>query len=244
MIPFRVIRSAVMLTGLLAVMGMPMVAAVSGSFTDRLSDEQKTAAGLKNLTSTELTVLDQLVADDIASNRRSSAPALSDRYSQRYSESQSHAAGLDRLTVGEINRLDELIASAIAIAPQPRERPRLRGGDILSEKGRLQVHGGLSFTYGMASGGRDYRAGSAWVSYFDPVTGLGLSFSYSRSSGDFFPHYYPGDYYPDSQYLYSAPRMYYPGASLENTGRDNFAGDGASLFYPANGRFYGRDNGN
>src|SRR5204863_380104 len=131
-----------------------------------------------------------------------------DPFTQRYSEVESREAGLDRLTPAQLAKLDELITAALAAAPppssplQPRERPRLRDDAILSEKGRLQVHGGMSLTFGTAGGGRNFREIGGWISYFDPVTGLGLSFSYSRYSGDGFPGYSSGrDYYTDAPYL-------------------------------------------
>ena len=66
----------------------------------------------------------------------------------------------------------------------PKERPRLRDNEVISLARRLEVHGGMSFTYGWASGGRNFREAGAWVSYFDPVTGLGLAVGFSRFSGD------------------------------------------------------------
>jgi hypothetical protein len=78
----------------------------------------------------------------------------------------------------------------------PKERPRLKDNEVVSLKRRLEVHGGMSFTYGWASGGRNFREAGAWVSYFDPQSGLGMAFGFSRFSGDV-PYdygYYPGGY--------------------------------------------------
>ncbi len=66
----------------------------------------------------------------------------------------------------------------------PKEHPRLQDNEVVSLKRRLEVHGGMSFTYGWASGGRNFREAGAWVSYFDPETGLGLAVAFSRFSGD------------------------------------------------------------
>lgn len=83
-----------------------------------------------------------------------------------------------------------------AEAVTPKERPRLKDNQVVSLKRRLEVHGGMSFTYGWASGGRNFREAGAWVSYFDPQSGLGLAFGLSRFSGDapYSYGYYP--YYP------------------------------------------------
>jgi len=239
MLPFRVIRSGVLLTGLLAALGVPLHAA-SGSFTTTLSLEQKSDAGLTGLTAGELAALDRLVAEEVASARQSNASALIVRFSLRQTDSQRKEAGLDRLTPEQRGKLDELIATTLATGPQPRERPRLKDSEILSERGRLQVHGGMSFTYGWAGGGRNYREAAAWVSYFDPVTGLGLGFGFSRFSGDVFPGYYGSDFYSDAPYVYSAPRTSFFSFDRGSMDRNEFTGDGASLRYPTGGRSSGR----
>jgi hypothetical protein len=89
-------------------------------------------------------------------------------------------AALDALTEGET------ITADTYARPVPRSRPRLREGDVLSEQGRLRVHGGVSITVGGSSEGSFY-GGSGWVSYYDPVTGLGLSVGFSRMSGSGLP---------------------------------------------------------
>lgn len=245
MIPFRIIRSGVLLTGLVAAL-TTLSPAASGSFTATLSPEQKTEAGLDSLTAFELTALDRLVATDVARARR--APALNDPYSQRYSESETRAAGLDRLTPEQLAKLDPLITAALARAPrpqaspQPRERPRLRGDDIIfSEQRRLQVHGGMSLTVGTAGGGRNFHEAGAWVSYFDPVTGLSLAISYSRYSGDTLGGYYGRNYHSGAPYVYAAPQPVFSGFGRADADRSEFLGDGASLRYPAVGRFSDQD---
>jgi hypothetical protein len=236
MIPFRVIRSGVLLTGLLAALGT-LLSAASGGFTAALSPEQKAVAGLNTLSNSQLAALDRLVALDVVRVRHASLPGLTDPYSQRYTEIETKEAGLDRLTPEQLAKLDGLITTAIAAAPpppslQPRERPRVRDGEILSEKGRMQVHGGMSLTMGWASGGRNYREVGAWVSYFDPVTGLGLSIGFSRYSGDILGSSYGRDYYSNSPYVYSSPRNSFSGFDLGSLDRNEFSGDGASLPYP------------
>ena len=233
MIPFRVIRSGVLLTGLLAALNVSLPAA-SGGFTATLSPEQKTEAGLTSLTAAELAALDRLVAADTAIVYRTHAPALTDRFTRRYSEAATKESGLDRLTPEQLAKLDELITSAVAAAPPPppRERPRVRDGEILSERGRMQVHGGMSLTMGWAGGGRNYREVGAWVSYFDPVTGLGLSVSFSRYSGDLLGGSYGRDYYSEAPYLYAAPRSSFATFDSLSVDRNEFTGAGASLRNP------------
>jgi len=237
MIPFRIIRSGVLLTGLLAALAAPLPAA-GGGFTAALTPEQKAEAGLATLSSGQLGALDRLVAVDIVRSRHIRLPALTDPYSQRYSAVETKEAGLDQLSPEQLAKLDGLIASAIAAAPpppslQPRERPRVRDGEILSEKGRMQVHGGMSLTMGWASGGRNYREVGAWVSYFDPVTGLGLSVGFSRSSGDMFGGSYGSNYSNDASYLYAAPRTPFTAYDRLGLSQNEFTGDAASLLFPS-----------
>jgi hypothetical protein len=108
----------------------------------------------------------------------------------------------------------------------------VRDGEILSEKGRLQVHGGMSLTMGWASGGRNYREVGAWVSYFDPVTGLGLSVGFSRYSGDIFGSSFGSNYYNDASYLYAAPRTPFTTYDRLGLSQNEFTADAASLRYP------------
>jgi hypothetical protein len=242
MIPFRVIRSGLLLAGLLLSLGAPLLAAAD-SFTGNLSDEEQAAAGLPALTDDELAALDQLVAEDLARARQLRTSALPGTLGTRHSEAKIAEAGLDRLTPGQMAKLNALVDAAVYNRPQPRERPRLKDSDVLSEQGRLQVHGGMSFTYGWAGGGRNFRETSAWVSYYDPVTGLGLGFGFSNFSGDGLYGYYPGSYeyydrgyYPVATSYYSArPRTTFISAGRMGSPdamRGGFRGDGASLRGP------------
>ncbi|AOS43153.1 hypothetical protein Verru16b_00194 [Lacunisphaera limnophila] len=97
------------------------------------------------------------------------------------------------------------------LRPQPRERPRLRVSEVLTDEGRLRVHGGLSFTVGGSSGGGSFHGTSAWASYYDPVTGISLAFSYSTFSGDGLYDTYP-------RYFSSYPSAYPYAGALDSPG--------------------------
>lgn len=181
--------------------GLTVLSAADGGFSATLAAPQRDSAGLAQLSADQLVVLDRLVADDLASARQLKATELSGRFSARHTDAQRQAAGLDRLSAAQRDTLDELVAGAIAAQPLPRERPRLKDNEVVSLKRRLEVHGGMSFTYGWASGGGNYRGASAWVDYYDPVSGLGLSVGFSRYTGDlpyyggWWPGYYDGGLY-------------------------------------------------
>jgi hypothetical protein len=236
MIPFRVIRSGMLLAGLLLSLAWPLAAA-EGGFVARLTNEQMAEAGLTMLTPEELDALDQLVAGDQARVRQLNTSALPGRFSGRHSPEKRAAAGLDRLSAGQLAKLDELVDGAVYTRPSPKERPRLKDGDVLSEQGRLRVHGGMSFTYGWAGGGRSFRESSAWVSYHDPVTGLSLGFGFSNFSGDgFYPgYYYDRDYYSGLRSYSTRSRVFLADGQLPATVgslRTGFKGDGASFRAP------------
>jgi len=137
----------------------------------------------------------------------------------------------------------------------PKERPRLKDNEVVSLKRRLQVHGGMSFTYGWDSGGRNFREAGAWVSYYDPESGLGLAVGFSRFSGDA-PYgygYSPYGYgYDRGGWSYGSPRSAYdvdlswtrPGFGIDLgfsqtdfSRRGGFDGSGSSLRMPAGHRF-------
>lgn len=186
----RVFRQWCCLAGLLVLAASSLVAADTG-FSTTLSPGLRTATGLDRLSAEERAILDMLVASDLAQARQLRLPALADTFSSRHA---GQGTGIERLEADEVAVLDEHVADLIAAQPLPKDRPRLRDDQVVSLERRLQVHGGVSFTYGWASGGRDFRAASGWVSYFDPVTGIGIEIGVSQASGDLPYYYYPGWY--------------------------------------------------
>ncbi len=198
MIPSRAVRSGWWLAGLLVLLVAPLRA--DSGFSTTLSTEQRKAAGLDQLSASDLAMLDLLVASDVANARQLRVSTLDERFSLRHT---GQDAALDHLSPDQVAQLDELVAGLIAAQPFPKERPRLKDNEVVSLQKRLEVHGGMSFTVGWASGSRNFREAGAWVSYFDPATGLGLALGISQYSGDaIYPYgyYYPGAYYPGGWY--------------------------------------------
>ena len=228
MIPFRVVRSGVLLAGLLTALNLSVRATEAG-FTATLTSEEMTAAGINQLTAGETAALDRLVAED--NDRVRLFNSITSRFTERQTGAQLKETGLDRLAPEQLDRLNKFVASALAARVQPKERPRLRDSAVLSEQGRLRVHGGMSFTYGWAGGGRSYRETSAWVSYFDPVSGIGLGFGFSNFSGDsLYPgYYYDRGYYPVTNAPLIAARPPLAGTKAMTLDRGGFTGDGASM---------------
>jgi hypothetical protein len=202
----RVVRGSLGLAAVFAVLLAPGRALAAG-FTSTLPHGQLAATGLDEMNADQLALLDVLVAGDLANARQLKIATFGERFSDRH---RGQWPALDQLDGDAVARLDELVADAIAAQPLPKERPRLKDNEVVSLQRRLQVHGGMSFTLGWASGGRDFREAGAWVSYFDPVTGLGLAFAFSQYSGDAIYPY--GYYYPYAGGYPGDPTGWYGGA--------------------------------
>jgi hypothetical protein len=215
----------------------PLVAAAKGGFTATLSAEQREAAGLTTLSVDERAALDQLVADDLAFARREKMTVLDQPFVARLPETSRKQAGLDRLKPEQLAKLNELVAAAIAARPTPKERPRLKETDVLGNR-RPEIHGSVSVAYGWGAGGRDFRAGSLWLNYYDPESRIGIGVGISSMSGPgyygYSPYYYSDRYYPDRYYPasvgyvdYYDPLPIYVSSGGRGDFGGGFRGDGA-----------------
>ncbi|MBL9214335.1 MAG: hypothetical protein JNG83_02545 [Opitutaceae bacterium] len=171
-------------------------AAAEGGFSATLANDEIASAGITGLTVEERSALDALVAAEVAIARSENRRELADTFLGRRTAEERRRAGLDRLDAAQQARLNELVAAAIAAGPKPRQRPRLKESDVLNPRRRGEIHGSVSLAYGWGSGGRDFRASSLWLNYFDPDSGLGIGLGISDFRGDGFYGYYPG-YYPE-----------------------------------------------
>ena len=188
-------------------------------------------AGLVTLTPAERAMLDQLVTGEVALARRENLADLGGSFAGRRSETERKSAGLDRLTPAELAKLNELVAAAVAARPKPKERPRLKENDVVTPS-RAEIHGSMSLTYGRSRGGRDFRAASLWLDYYDPQSGLGLSVGLASANGaglyDYYPGYYGSRGYNLAQGFFESPL----GGGL----RDDFPyGEGQSFRGPRGG---------
>jgi hypothetical protein len=202
------------------------LAAAEGGFTATLSPEQRDAAGLAGLNDDERGALDRLVAQDLAFARREKITVLDDTFATRHDETARKLSGLDRLTAGQLAKLNELVAAAIAARPTPKERPRLKESDVVVQR-RAEIHGSITVAYGWGGGGRDFRAGSLWLNYYDPETRLGIGVGLTSMEGGGYygyPDYYPGRFYP-AAYSFADYDEFSP-ANLTVDGRGQFGGTG------------------
>jgi hypothetical protein len=250
MIPSSVTRLGfALLAGWLLIAAGPLAAA-EGGFTATLSNEQRETAGLAGLEEGERAALDQLVADDLAFARREKVTVLEETFLARHDESLRKQAGLNRLTPAQLAKLNQLVAAAVAARPTPKERPRLRESEVVVKR-RAEIHGSITVAYGWGAGGRDFRAGSLWLDYYDPESRIGIGVGLTSTSGGGYYGYYPG-YYPDrfypGPYSFADYADYYeptafnfgPGGRGDFSSGGGFQGDGASFHGPAGGHGGGR----
>ncbi len=225
------------------VVAVTTLSAAVGGFTTTLSAEQRQAAGLESLSADERTALDQLVADDLAFARREKLTVLDETFIARQPEASRKLAGLDRLTTAQITKLNELVAAAIAARPTPKERPRLKDKDVLGNR-RGEIHGSVTVAYGWGGGGREFRAGSLWLDYYDPASRVGIGVGITSTSGSgyygYWPDYYPSRFYYPADYGYIDyydPAPVFISAGGRGDFSSGFRGDGACFrAMPAGGR--------
>lgn len=191
----RPFRLSLLFAGLLACASV--LGAATGGFSSTLSADERKAAGIDRLTADETAAFDALVAGDIAQARQAKSSTIAGSLPSRHPAERLHAAGLDRLSAAQLATLDAFIAESLLARPAPRARPRLGSDDVIVEKRKLEVHGGFSFTYGWAGGGRNFRDTSAWTSVYDPDTGLGIAVGLGHFSGDVLSPYEGYDPYYD-----------------------------------------------
>ena len=207
--------------------------AAGGGFTASLSEADRSAAGLDNLSPVERNSLDQLVAGDLLKARQPDYAPLADTFVSRRNAAERQLAGLERLTPAQIFRLNELVAAALAARPKPKERPRLHDSDVFTAVRPPEIHGSVSLAFGVGSGGRNFRASSLWLDYSDPNTGLSIGVGIDNVDGrGLYPAYY--DYGYDAAAPFAFDGLY------NGLGRDGFtAGEGQSFECRAGSAFVG-----
>lgn len=167
-----------------------MAAAVAGwaqdaRFSLRLTPTEQAEAGLAKLSADQRAVLDALVRRDEKVNVMPEAtrpPPV--RFTQRLSSEERKSAGLDLLTEAELVRLDVLIDqdnSGHLRSPKPKSatsalKPELTGPSP-------EIHGMISFTYGMGRGGYREEGGAMALSLDDPAHGVSLFVGYEEMRG-------------------------------------------------------------
>lgn len=170
----------------LSLLSLPLQAEELG-FTAKLSPADQTSAGLTKLTPEQLSALDLQIAREITVARQGDVVAFSRSFMQRRTTDQLTAAGLSALSTDERAQLDTFVARAVSqrppiviktLAAKAKEQEAV---ETITYK--PQIHGEVSLTYGMASGGRNFYGGSFTGIYEDPARHLTVAFTYAEYHG-------------------------------------------------------------
>ena len=181
-----------------------MTAAVVGwaeeaRFSQRLTPAERAEVGLVKLSSDQLAVLDALVRRDEKMNAMPDAthppPA---RFTQRLSSEERKSAGLNLLSEAELARLDVLIDqvnSGHLLSPKPKPATSALKPEPTSPS--PEIHGMLSFTYGMGRGGYREEGGAVALSLDGPAHDFSLFVGYEemRGKGPLLDRGYAGSYF-------------------------------------------------
>lgn len=176
-------------------------APLDSRFSQALNADDLTAAGLRQLSSDEVAVIDALVRRDTAARVGSAAsdPAAA-TFSQRLTADERRTAGLTKLSATELPKLNDLVdrhqnakLARTLLAP-PTYLARSSRVTPTEKKKEREIHGSFSLSYGMGSGGYSEKTGSMVLTLEDPEKGYSISVGYSES------HIKGGSYYRDSYY--------------------------------------------
>lgn len=154
-------------------------------FTESLASEEQSSAGLAKLSSSQIEELNRQITKELKLARQGDVRGFSTTFSQRRTAEQREAAGLDLLTDAELKSLDDVIARTMSRPSLPGTVARVTSIDTIeTTRIKPEVHGAVSMTYGMASGGRSFYGGSMAMSVEDPKTGLSAAIQISQYRGD------------------------------------------------------------
>ncbi len=191
-------RKLSLLFSCLALLAARVHAADDIRLSRTLVPDEFAAAGLAQLSSDQIAVLDALVRRDIADSQRvtRTKETRAARFSERLTADERKNAGLTVLAPEQVAQLDNFVARLTS--------PEAGGNGqfVSSGAGRTEVftdrtlrrapeiHGSFSLMYGVGSGGYSERGGAMTLSYEDP-SGLSIAVGYSEvhSKGGFYRDY-------------------------------------------------------
>ncbi len=184
-------------------------------FSATLTPEQRTGAGLTQLTDDNVAVIDGLVRQDLAASKFKNNGVDHTRFSQRRTAHELVIAGLDHLTTSQLAQLDALVRNRIN-GPEPElaattlsTSSGVAGSNLKGVKyvRPLEIHGEISYTVGGSKAG-SFQGGGMVLTYDDPDHRYSVLVGYSEYRGKGLPYcFYPGGgpYRPYADGLPPAP---------------------------------------
>jgi hypothetical protein len=152
-----------------------------------LVPDEYAAAGLGQLNSDQVAVLDALVRRDIAAAERAvkTKETRAENFSARLTDDERKNAGLTALSKDQVAYIDAYVArlspTEAGGSGQFVAGARDESGAVVTRdlKRAPEIHGSVSLMYGAGRGGYSERGGSMVLTYEDP-SGIALAFGYSE----------------------------------------------------------------
>jgi hypothetical protein len=196
----------ILLLSTLAALALPAFAAGPETrFSKQLAPAELTAAGLAQLSSDQLAILDALVRRDIDKAKLTSKEPPATRFSERLTADERRNAGIDQLAATEVAALDASVQRLIvpratgtfglATSNGPYSIPSLK----LRRDPKIETH--MAAMVAVGSDGYSAFGAGIELSYDDPNNDFGISVSYSEiheKGGHPFRYY--DRYYNDRYY--------------------------------------------
>lgn len=177
-------------------------------FSKQLAPAELSAAGLEQLSSDQLAILDALVRRDIDKAKLTSKEPRAALFSERLSADERRNAGVDQLDAAEVAALDASVQRLIVPRPSgtfglatshgPYSVPSLK----LRRDPKIETH--MAAMVAVGSDGYSAFGAGIELSYDDPNNDFGISVSYSEiheKGGHpfrYYDRYYNGRYHRHS----------------------------------------------
>jgi len=181
------------------------VQAEQTNFITALSQENKAAAGLTQLTDAQLAALNAQVQREISVAHQGNTVAFSTSFTHRRTPQQRKEAGLDQLMTPELKRLDELVAAAVAADTKPittgptiirpaSTTPTSPSDWVEVTPRKMEIHGEVTLAYMWGSGGRTGYGADIVTTMVDPSGKFAVTFAVSQFQFNGRGAHRPGEY--------------------------------------------------
>lgn len=162
-------------------------------FSKALAPQEFSSAGLAQLSSDQIAILDALVRRDLANAARSNKPPTPAEFTQRLTADERRNAGLELLAAEERNHIDALVQRLIAPPASDATFADSGSGSLANAVRSVkinrepQIHGTVALMVAAGSGGYSAFGGGMALTYDDPANRFAVTVAYSElhEKGDF-----------------------------------------------------------